>query len=58
MKTFCESLTEYTMKTMNCKKGQQEAYENGKICYICKETYDNRICNLKYSVPKNSNSFS
>ena len=84
MKTFCESLREYTMKTMNCKKEQQESYENGKICYICKETYDNkylkdtkyrkvrdhchytgeyggsahRICNLKYSVPKNSNSFS
>ena len=37
MKTFCESLREYTMKTMNCKKEQQESYENGKYVTFVKK---------------------
>ena len=65
-------------------KEQQESYENAKICYICKEKFENKylkdkkyckvrdhchyrgeyrkaahsICNLEYSAPKNSYSFS
>ena len=50
MKTFCESLREYTMKIINFKmkkmksvtKEQQESYENAKICYICKEKFENK----------------
>ena len=44
MKKFCESLREL-LKMINFKnkkmklltREQQESYENGKICYICKE---------------------
>ena len=65
-------------------KEQQESCENTKICYICKEKFENKylkdkkcpkvrdhchftgecrgaahsICNLKYSIPKNSYYFS
>ena len=43
---------------------QQKPYENAKICYICKEKFDDKhakdkkycklrdICNLRYSVHK------
>ena len=45
MKKFCELLREHAVKIINFKKTkmklltkeQQESYENGKICYICKE---------------------
>ena len=47
---FCEFLREHTMKIINIrKKGirsltkeQQESYENAKICYICKEKFENK----------------
>ena len=50
MKNFCESLTEHAMNITNFKKkkmklltkGQQESYENSKICYICKEKFENK----------------
>ena len=48
MKKFCESLREHAMKMINFKKEkiklgkeQQESYENAKICYICKEKFEN-----------------
>ena len=37
---------------------QQKSYQNSKICYICKEKFEdkydaaNSIYNLKYGVPK------
>ena len=50
MKKFCESLREHAMKIINFKKKkmklstkeQQELYENTKICYICKEKFENK----------------
>ena len=50
MKKFCESFREHAMKMINFKKKkmksltkeQQEIYENGKICYICKEKFENK----------------
>ena len=50
MKTFCDLLTEHAMKMINFKKKkmkiltkeQQKSYENGKICYICKEKFENK----------------
>ena len=50
MKKFSESLREHVMKTINFKKKkwsysqkkQQESYGNAKICYICKEKYENK----------------
>ena len=50
MKKFCESLRENTMKIINFQKKsvklltkeQQESYEDAKICYICKETFENK----------------
>ena len=50
MKTFCESLREQALKIINFKKNkmklltkeQQESYENAKICYICKEKFENK----------------
>ena len=50
MKKFCESLREDAMKIINFKKKkmklltkeQQESYENAKICYICKEKFENK----------------
>ena len=50
MKNFCESLTEHAMNIINFKKKkmklltkrQQESYENSKICYICKEKFENK----------------
>ena len=50
MKTFCEYLREHTMKITNFKKKkmnllrkeQQESHENAKICYICKEKFENK----------------
>ena len=50
MRRFCESLREHTMKIINfkkkkmklLKKEQQESYENAKMCYICKEKFENK----------------
>ena len=50
MKKFCESLREHATKIINFKKNktkslakeQQESYENAKICYICKEKFENK----------------
>ena len=54
MKTFCELLREHAMKIINFKnkkmklltKEQQKSYENARICYICKEKFENKY--LKY----------
>ena len=51
MKRFCESLREeHALKVINFKKKkmklltkeQHESYENTKICYICKEKFENK----------------
>ena len=50
MKKFCEFLRERAIKIINLKKKkmklltneQQESYENAKICYICKEKFENK----------------
>ena len=50
MKKFCESLREHPMKIINFKKlkmklltkEQHESYEHAKICYICKEKFENK----------------
>ena len=50
MKKFWEYLREHTMKIIKFKKKkmnvprkeQQESYENAKICYICKEKFENK----------------
>ena len=50
MKTFCELSTEHAMKIINFKKKkmkiltkkQQKSNENGKICYISKEKFENK----------------
>ena len=53
MKKFCESLRGHAMKIIYFKKEkmklltkeQQESCENGenvKICYICKEKFENK----------------
>ena len=49
MEKFCEPLRELAMKIINLKKSEiinkravQESYENAKICYICKENFDNK----------------
>ena len=49
MKKFCEFFREHAMKIINFKKKkmkllikeQQESYGNAKICYICKEKFEN-----------------
>ena len=54
MKAFCEFLREDTMKIINFKKKkirlltkeQQESYENAKICYVCKEEFENKYLSL------------
>ena len=57
MKKFSEYLREYAMDIINFKKkkmrlltkGQKESYENEKICYICKEKFENKhVKNKKY----------
>ena len=47
---FCEFLREHARKTINFKKKKmklltkelQKSYENAKICYICKEKFENK----------------
>ena len=49
MKKFCECLRDDAMKIINFKntkiksltKELQESYENSKICYICKDKFEN-----------------
>ena len=49
IKKFCEYLRECAIKLINFKKKkgklltkeQQESYETAKICYICKEKFEN-----------------
>ena len=49
-KKFCEFSREHAMKVINfkkkkmklLKKEQQESYENSKICYNSKETFENK----------------
>ena len=55
MKKFCESFREHAMKIINLKKKkmkllkkeEQESYENAKICYICKEKFENKYVKAK-----------
>ena len=50
MKKLCEFLREHAMKIINFEKKkiklltieQHKSYENAKICYICKEKYENK----------------
>ena len=50
MKTFYEFLREHTMKIINFEnkkmklltEEQKESKENAKICYICKENFENK----------------
>ena len=52
MKKFCESLREHAIKIISfdfkkrkiklLTKEQQESYGNAKICYICKEKFENK----------------
>ena len=50
MKKCCECLREHAMNIINFKKKkiklltkeQQESYKNAKICYICKEKFENK----------------
>ena len=53
MKKFCEFLREHAIKIINflkkmklLTKEQQETYQNAKICYICKNKFENEY--LKY----------
>ena len=43
---FCEFLREYAMNIINklelLTKEQQESCENAKICYVCKEKFENK----------------
>ena len=50
MKTFCEFLRDHAMKIISFKKkkvklltkDQQESYKNTKICFICRENFENK----------------
>ena len=50
MKTFCEFLREHPMNIINFKKNkikvltkeQHESCKNAKICFICKEKFENK----------------
>ena len=50
MKNFCEFLRQYAMKIINFEmkkmklltKEQYKSYKNVKICYICKEKFENK----------------
>ena len=50
MKKICESLREHAMKKLNFKnkktklltKEQKESSKNAKVCYICKEKFENK----------------
>ena len=46
MKKFCESLREHAMNIINFKKKKirflTKEQQNAKICYICKEKFENK----------------
>ena len=55
MKKICEYLKEQATKIINFQKkkkkmksltnGQQKLYENAKLCYICKEMFEDEYAN-------------
>ena len=55
LKKFGESLREHAMKMINFKKKklkllpkeQQESYKKAKICYICREKFENKYLKEK-----------
>ena len=55
MKMFCESLREHVINIVNSKwkimkiliKERKDSYENAKICYICKEKFENKYLRVK-----------
>ena len=53
MKTFCKSLREHAMEIITLKKiklltnEQRKSYQNTKICYICKEIFDDKHAKVK-----------
>ena len=55
MKMFCESLREHIINIVNSKwkimkiliKERKDSYENAKICYICKEKFENKYLRVK-----------
>ena len=54
MKKFCESLREHAMKIINFEKKnklltkeRKESYKNVKICYTCKEIFENKFLKEK-----------
>ena len=57
MKKFCEFLREHAMEIIRFekkkiklfRKKKQELYENGKICYICTKTFQNKCLKEKIS---------
>ena len=55
VKKFCEFIREHAMEIINVKKmklltnEQQNSYENAKICYICKQKFEDKYAkNKKY----------
>ena len=52
---FCESLREHIINIVNSKwkimkiliKERKDSYENAKICYICKEKFENKYLRVK-----------
>ena len=57
MKMFFEFLRENTMKAINFEKKkvnlltkeQKKSYEISKICYICKDNFENKYLKVKIS---------
>ena len=53
--TFCGTLRKHAIKTTNFKKNkmklltneQQKSYENVKMCYICKEKFEDKYAKDK-----------
>ena len=56
MKKFCEFLREHVMKIINFKKKKNEVInkkakpENAKICYICKQKFENKYLKDKFEI--------
>ena len=57
MKKYCKSLREYAMQIISFKRKKmklltnecQGSYENTKICYVCKETFEDKYIKDKTS---------
>ena len=55
MKKVCESLKEHAIKIIDLKtkkmklltEQQHESCENAKICFICKEKFENKYVKIK-----------